>query len=230
MIDFPVILKINVKFPRNYSLYINMFLYYQKLKNKTEMGIFKHVMDAIIKEVAKKNQANENVKTADPVVFEELEKKLSTIESSTPESSSNPRADAYKDYFEKIQEAQRENEASQEVETADASVYTEMMAEIERLKSKVESQNAGQAPDLDFNTSAVGSQAMTNSMGGSLQLRAEPQMGAQKINVFVPDMTLLKVIQYSDHSINLDGRDSRFVLVEHNGQKGWVLENYLNFN
>ena len=67
-------------------------------------------------------------------------------------------------------------------------------------------------------------------MGGSLALRTAPEMGAPQTNFRIPDKTLLKIIQYSDNSINLDGRKSRFVLVDYNGQRGWILENYLNFN
>jgi len=72
--------------------------------------------------------------------------------------------------------------------------------------------------------------AMTNSMGGSLQLRSKPDMGAPMIQVFVPDNSMIKVLGFSSHSINLDGKDVRFALVDFNGQQGWTFESYLNFN
>jgi hypothetical protein len=76
----------------------------------------------------------------------------------------------------------------------------------------------------------LGAQAVTNSMGGSLAMRAAPDMGAQQSNLRIPDKSLLRILQYSDNAIHLDGRRSRFVLVDYKGQQGWVLENYLNFN
>lgn len=198
------------------------------------MGLLKNVLTSIISEVQKRNTENQNVKTANPRVFEEVQMKLSDADN---QSSTRSRADLYKDYMEKIREAQRENEASQEVETADKSVYDDFLQEIERLKTRVEPMDSGKAPDIDFGTpqapsasNAAGVQAMTNSMGGSLQMRQSPDMGAAKFQVFVPDQTLIRVIEYSNNSIILDGQESRFALVDFNGQRGWVLEKYLNFN
>lgn len=71
--------------------------------------------------------------------------------------------------------------------------------------------------------------AMTNSMGGSLQLRSKPDMGAPMTQVFVPDNSMIKVLGFSSNSINLDGKDVRFALVDFNGQQGWTFESYLNF-
>lgn len=72
--------------------------------------------------------------------------------------------------------------------------------------------------------------AMTNSMGGSLQLRAKADMGSPMTQVFVPDRSQIRVLGFSSHSINLDGKDVRFALVDYNGQQGWTFESYLNFN
>jgi len=198
------------------------------------MSILKNVLTTIIKQVQKRNNDNPNVTTANPRVFEDVQRKLEDADNQPTTSS---RADLYKDYMEKIKEAQIENEASQEVETADKSVYDDFLQEIERLKTGVEIPNAGQAPDLDFGTpqapsaaGAVGVQAMTNSKGGSLQMRQTPSMGSPKSHIFVPDQTLLRVIEYSNNTIILDGQETRFALIDFNGQRGWVLEKYLNFN
>lgn len=72
--------------------------------------------------------------------------------------------------------------------------------------------------------------AMTDSMGGSLQLRAKADMGSPMTTVFVPDRSQIRVLGFSSHSINLDGKDVRFALVDYNGQQGWTFESYLNFN
>lgn len=197
---------------------------------------FGKLLGTILKEVAKKNFDNPKVKTADPVVFEDLQRKMETVQQDNTAVSS--RGDLYKDYFEKIKEAQTENEANPNVETADKSVYEEMMAEIERLKTKVEHQershveipNTSSAPTANTSSVGVESQAMTNSMGGSLQIRTAPNMGADYLQVRIPEDSLINILEYSENSIMLDGRKSRFAKIEFNGQVGWVLESYLNFN
>lgn len=218
----------------------------------------KDLFGEILKNVAKKNKDDAHVKTADPRVFEAVKKKVEHKEYNIP--SGGRRSEVFDDYMEKIRQAKNENIADPEIETADNSVFDDLLKEISDLKQKVNAQESApgaaplrqhiptletlpgvdpilrsDAPQPSSQPSApvvdeVGMQAMTNSQGGSLQLRAEPSMGAQSIDVRVPDRTLLRVLKYSDNSIMLDGRKSRFALVDFNGQRGWVLENYLNFN
>lgn len=219
------------------------------------MGIF-DVFGQILKNVANKNEQDENVKTADPVVFEEVKRKCEEVDECAPEGTS--RSDIYRDYAKKVEEAQRENEASAEVETADKSVFADLMAELERMQNEESAGQSNTGPGAGaaetvfvppvfnspvYNDAGVqnepvrqeepiinmGSQAMTNSPG-SLELRAEPNMGAAKSSIRVPNKTLLKILQYSDNAIMLDGKRSRFVLVDFNGHQGWILESYLNFN
>lgn len=197
------------------------------------MGLLKNLLGTIVDEVQKRNRDNANVKTADTRVFEDIKQKFGGVD----EGSTRSRADVYKDFLEKIKQAQSENEASTEVETADKSVFDDFVQEIGKIETRVESQTAGQAPVIDFNRAPSSSQpteegvqAMTNSSGGSLQMRQGPDMGAPKFDLWVPDSTLLRVLKYSDNSIILDGQESRFALVDYNGQQGWVLEKYLNFN
>jgi len=196
--------------------------------------IIANILGKIIKEVAKRNFESDEVKTADPVVFEDLNKKFETYEQeeeAAPETKT--RADLYKGMAEKLKQAQQENEASEVVETADKSVYEEMLAEIERLQHKVESQELEELgmPEVAMPTTMnAGKQAVTNSMGGSLSVREEANMGAAKFQMRVPHKSLVDIISYSENSIILDGKRSRFVYIEYDGQRGWILENYLNFN
>ena len=97
------------------------------------MGIF-DVFGEIIKQVSKKNKEDDKVKTADPVVFDEVKKKLETVEANIP--SGGRRADVYRDYQEKVREAQRENEANPEVETADSTVFDDLLAEIKKMQEQ----------------------------------------------------------------------------------------------
>ncbi len=214
------------------------------------MGIF-DVFGEIIKQVSKKNKEDDKVKTADPVVFDEVKKKLETVEANIP--SGGRRADVYRDYQEKVREAQRENEANPEVETADSTVFDDLLAEIKKMQEQ-DQQGQSEMPQptheapvyvppiqrgpLESQTQPnipspkapnYGSQAMTNSPG-SLALRQAPDMGAQQMNIRVPNKSLLNILEYSENAIILDGKRSRFVLVEYQGQRGWILESYLNFN
>lgn len=194
------------------------------------MSIFLGILGTVIKQVAKRNKKNDSVKTADPVVFEEVQKKVESV--NTEVSSEDSRAQMFKDYYEKIREAQAENEASQEIETADKSVYEDLVQEIERLKLQVEHQ--GSTPNIPqpHVPQHQAPQVVTawNSTGGSIQARSAPEMGAPKSSMKIPDNGVFNVLEYSENSIILDGEESRFVLVESNNQKGWILESYLNFN
>ncbi len=209
------------------------------------MGLFE-VFGQILKQVANKNEADPTVETAEPVVFEDLKKKIEEVE--TNETTGRRRGDIYKDYSEKVREAQRENEASTEVKTADNSVYDNLMKELERLQQNEmedspsgpvhhsnpefdspvfgHSQGASSMPPLG-QTENTSPNVYTNSNGGSLQLRTQPEMGAPKMDFRVPDRSLINVLQLSENSIILDGQRSRFALIEYQGQRGWILESYL---
>ncbi len=187
----------------------------------------------VVTNVQKKNEADPNVKTADPAVFEQMVKKLETKSAEVIDTDD----DLCDVLCEEVNQTQVENEADPNIETADNSVFEQMKLELEALKAKVaEQETAASTPDSPViphaaaNASADELMAMTNSGGGSLALRAEPSMGSPTYDVRVDDSTLVKVIEYSDNKIMLDGKASRFVLIEAAGQTGWLLESYLNFN
>jgi len=190
-----------------------------------------NLIKQVVTKVQEKNQADPNVKTADPSVFEQMQKKLETKSAQVADTDD----DICDVLCEEVGQAQVENEADPSVETADNSVFEEMKRELEALKAKVAEQetvastpNSPEVPHAANSSAAV--MAMTNSGGGSLQLRKEPNMGAESFEARVPESTLVQVVKYSDNKIMLDGKASRFVLVEANGVRGWLLESYLNFN
>jgi len=131
-----------------------------------------------------------------------------------------------------VQEVQVANEANPNVETADASVFNDMKAQLEALKAQIAQQEI--APTINTmprpNLSSVsGASAITSSNNGSLGFRLEPNMESAMRDVRIPDKSRLTVLEYSENSIMmLDGNKSRFAKVEYNGQLGWVLESYLN--
>jgi len=207
---------------------------------------FFNLAKAIIKGVQTKNEANPDVKTADKSVFENMEKQMEDIDNTVVKDNTRSRADIYEEMRRRMKDVQVENEANPEVETADSSVFADMSKQIEELKRKIEEQNAGNIPaersygnsqstdnapgHTGTPSSAQEMMAVTNSMGGSLELRMEPNMGAAKHNVRVPDNALIQILGYSDNSIMLDGRESKFVYVDYNGSRGWLLDSYLNRN
>jgi len=156
----------------------------------------------------------------------------------------------YKDYERKVLEAKQENEADPQIETADNSVYDDLLAELKKIqeqdntsaeaprptheapvyippvqRSPLESQTQPNIPRPQ-SRNQFGTQAITNSPG-SLALREAPNMGAQQSSFRIPTNSQLNVLEYSENSIILDGQRSRFVLVEFQGKRGWILESYL---
>lgn len=189
---------------------------------------FFNIIKQVIKTVKNKNQADPNVKTADPSVFDHMEKQVE--QTNTSDSGT-----FLEEMKRKVNDVQRQNQADPNVETADNSVFENMQKELEALKAKMASQNsASSAPAAPAPKSAASANnqemAMTNSGGGSLSMRTQPDMGAPTMDVRVADQSLVHVVEYSKNSIHLDGKQSRFVKVLVNGREGWILENYLNFN
>jgi len=123
----------------------------------------------------------------------------------------------------KMQNQEQQGQAEMPQPTHEAPVYVPPIQ-----RGPLESQTQRDVPPVT-QRSNYGSQAMTNSTG-SLALRQTPDMGSQQLNIRVPNKSLLNILEYSENAIILDGKRSRFVLVEYQGQSGWILESYLNFN
>ena len=222
-----------------------------------------NVFAKVITEVAKRNMAKKDVKTADPVVFEEMNKEIESYErEEAPKATS--RSDMYKGMAERMRKVQKANEANPNVETAHTSVFDDMLEQIRDIEKKVESQWETAQPELPATHAAkspyeevlekltrlehkvesqhqrempqsqmgqaAGMAAWTNSQGGSLSIRKNPDMGSSTFEMRIPDSSQLRVLEYSQNTINIDGKTSRFAYVEYDGQRGWILESYLNFN
>lgn len=206
---------------------------------------FFNIIKEVIKVVKNKNQADPNVKTADPSVFDQIEKHVDN-NNNTSDSGA-----FLEDLKRNVNHVQRENRDNPNVETADRSVFENMQKELEALKAQVAKQNNTPTSTPAAHTTTASTTnytnpptpvetkrtpaveqilAMTNSGGGSLSMRTQPDMGASTMDSRVADSSLVKVIEYSKNSINLDGKNTRFVKVDVNGQVGWILESYLNFN
>ena len=139
---------------------------------------FINLAKTLIKAVQKDNKVNPEVKTADESVFKDLEKHVEQVDHDYDMTSTNSRAEAYKEMRRRMEEVQQNNEADPNVETADSSVFDQMQKQIEELQRQVEAQAADkEAPrhHTDHsNTRTTRPQddmlAFVNGMGGSLSL------------------------------------------------------------
>ena len=187
-----------------------------------------------VQEVQKRNQSNPDVKTADSSVFGNILERFNQKQKRADdpaETSYTPAPEEFcDDLCNEIDEVQAANESDQNVETADSSVFNDMKAQLEALKKQIADQqkaptiNNIPTPDL---ASLGATMATTSSNNGSLGFRTEPNMGSPMRQVRIPDNSRLKVLDYSENKIILDGKESRFAKVEYDGQLGWVLESYL---
>lgn len=185
---------------------------------------FVNLAKSLILAVQKNNKENPEVKTADESVFKDLENEVEQVNKDYDMTSSNSRADAYKEMRRRMEQVQQNNEANPDVETAHSSVFEEMQRKIEALQRQLESQQNPAQTQQSSNQAL----AFVHGMGGSLALRTEASMGAPQIEVRVPDNATVTILQQSNQAIVLDGEKSSFVYVDYNGTRGWILDAYLN--
>lgn len=197
------------------------------------MSLLYQLIKGAVNAVQAKNKADENIKTADASVFADLGDRLEKTTSNVPESRSEE--ELYEEIKRQIEESKNANESDVNVETADASVYGDLHCQIDELKAKLAAEKAKNTAEYHHEAKPATfdpmkqTAARTNSMGGSLEMRAYPEFGSA-INVNrIPDKSQIRILEWSDKTINLDGKDSKFVLVEFNGQQGWILDAYLDF-
>ena len=211
------------------------------------MGLFK-ILKQMAEQVQERNQKNPNVQTADSSVFDKIKNAVEGLKEKhedPEEVARRKKIEAVEALKEKVYEVQCENEADPNVETADSSVFNELNDMLEKYKAESAATPSSYTPPTEYNKEVMYEEvtpapapsaaddrvvAITNSQGGSLALRAEPDMGAAINTIRVPDLSRVYIMGYSEHSINLDGKNSRWVHVDFDGQHGWVLEGYLNFN
>lgn len=216
------------------------------------MGLFS-VLKQMAEQVQERNKRNPNVQTADSSVFDKIKDAVEGLKKKhedPDEVARRKRVEAVEELKERVHEVKCENEADPNCETADSSVFDELNDMLEKYKAESTTPSSSYTQPTDINKEVIYEEvtptpapapapsssgddrvvALTNSMGGSLALRAEPDFGSATNTIRIPDMSRVFIMGYSKHSINLDGKDSRWVHVEYEGQQGWVLEGYLNFN
>ncbi len=195
------------------------------------MSLLYQLIRGAVKAVQSKNEADENIKTADASVFADLGDRLERTTSNVPESRSEE--ELYEEIKREIEASKHQNELDANVETADASVYSDLSCQIDELKAKLAAEKAKNTAEYHHEAKPVFDPMKQTSAriasAGSLEMRANPEFGAA-INVNrIPPKSQIRILEWSDKSINLDGKDSKFVLVEFNGQQGWILDRYLDF-
>ena len=209
-------------------------------------SLFNFIKD-LVSNVKKKNQEDPNIETAAPSVFDNITKKVEEVKSQQSASSNDDLMEMLK---KKLAEAKNENEVNPNEVTADQSVFKDILGQLDMARKQTTighievpaepkvvyekvitpAPSVQETPAAASSSEPVGSMAMTNSMAGSLGLRTAPDMGSPEISYRIPDSSIVKVLEYSDKSINLDGVNARWVKVAFDGNVGWTLETYLNFN
>lgn len=213
------------------------------------MGLFS-VLKELANKVKHKNEANPNVETAPGTIFKSIQDAIENVKQNSECVDDDPmpekRTQTVEELKERVFEVQRQNEADPNIPTADSSIFDELSDLLDKHKAQPGASHIEESEvfehDAEYeeviprssspapSSSSDRLMAITNSMGGSLALRAEPDFGAALNELRIPDATIIQIIKYSDHSINLDGKDSRWALINYEGQQGWVLEGYLSFN
>lgn len=197
----------------------------------------------VIGKTQKSNKENPDVETADESVFNNVRDRA---EKSAAESSgTKSRQDLYKEMARHVDDARKENEANPNIVTAHSSVFEDMMKKLEDLKAEQSSTTSNKVDsemiltanaksgtvlatyDAASKAKFVNKMARTNSFGGSLALRLNPDFGSPVNSVRIPDQASVKILQLSDKTIMLDGIKSNWVMVDYHGQQGWVLDSYI---
>ena len=235
-----------VQRPSN-NIYWNHFF---KQTKHNIMGLFDR-LKKFAEKVQQRNEANPKVETADKSVFENIQNSLDELQNKHgdyDECTPQEMEEVCEEIQEKVVEVQQKNEADPGVPTADKTVFDEFGDMLNQYKTggsptfeppvaEVPTPEVYEIPKPNFDdistptaSSADNRIVAITDTGGSLEFRTEPDFGAPTYSNRVPDRSRIFVLRYSDHSINLDGKTCRWAQIEHDGQVGWVLENYLNFN
>jgi hypothetical protein len=113
-----------------------------------------------------------------------------------------------------------------------------LLKEIERLKKQVEAPDVSKShipgpgqvelPGKPIDIPAErGMMMTTDSGGGSLALRSEPDLGSPENTARVPHQSAVRILNQSNKSIRLDGQVAYWIQIEYDGQVEWILDTYL---
>ncbi len=230
-------------------------------RNEGRGGLFDQLRDRI-EDTRKENEADPNVNTADPSVFDDMQRELAELKAKIAEQE---REQQNKEHDARL--ADLKAQAAEEKRRAEEANKPKMPRGLDDLKIPGITPTTPQVPrgldDLkipgvtpSFPTPpprrgklratpppaqpsyherkthevAAGATAVMNSMGGSLAIRMHPELNSPQSTKRVQDQSLVRILRYTEDTLNVDGMDSRWVEIEYDGERGWVLERYLNFN
>ncbi|MEL6987060.1 MAG: hypothetical protein AAGK97_04445 [Bacteroidota bacterium] len=173
-----------------------------------------------IKQTKEENEADPNVETADPSVFDEMQREIERLKAKIEEKEAKGETD-----FENWDYTDDDDFSDYERH------QTEPTFEQPTFEQPTFEQPSYEQPSYERPTGVPSNanMAVTNSFGGSIALRMNPDMGAPQNVIRVPDQSMIKVLEYSDKKIILDNKETRWVKIDYNGNQGWILESYMNF-
>lgn len=161
-----------------------------------------------IEETQQENEADPEVTTADSSVFEKMKQEIELLKAKVEAKEASGNSDYTNWNYDDDDDFSRyEDHANTSSNNVPPVVNT---------------------PPTPTGVPTRANMAVTNSFGGSITLRMNPDMGAPQNVVRIPDQSMLKIVEYSDKKIILNDKETRWVKVDYNGNSGWILDSYLN--
>ena len=194
-------------------------------------GLFS-VLKEKLDQVRQENHDDPEVETAEPSIFDRMREELEKLEAQKDTHKTTAQTHNEPDYDFGSEPSTGSNESSSEEfgNVFDGIGDDVFNKETGNVPSNHEQPPSYEQPNIETGKRSIqiGGMAMTNSMGGSLAMRVDPNMGAGQNSMRVPDGSQLRVLEYSDQNkINLDGQICGWYKVDFNGQQGWILDMYL---
>jgi len=199
--------------------------------------------------VQQQNKENPNEETAEGSVFDRIKDSIEDLKKKNEKEELQRQQSTVEELREKLKEVQIQNKENPVERTAPTSVFDRLNDALKEVEMETPTRSIDdiEVPQVEvppINTTyvppvtQVPSQApsfaeeiaLTNSSGGSLAIRIEPDMGSGILNIRIPESSRIRVLEYSDKTIHIDGQISKWVKVDFDGNIGWILDIYLNFN
>jgi len=210
-------------------------------------GLFS-VLKEKLDQVRQENHDDPEVETAEPSIFDRMRQELEKLEAQKEAHKTTTQTHNETDYDFGSEPSVGSNESGSEEfgnvfdGIGDDIFNKETGNVVDEVKDNVFNKETGNVPptyeqppsyeqpkaETGKRSIQIGGMAMTSSMGGSLAMRIDPNMGAGQNSTRVPDGSQLRILEYSDQNkINLDGQICGWYKVDFNGQQGWILDMYL---
>ncbi len=192
----------------------------------SEGGLFSAIKERI-EQARQENEASPTEETAEASIFERMREEIERLEKQE-EDCEEPTIEMDVPDIQEIPSSNRDSNNSPISDFLEQLGDNYNNKEVGNYETPAPETTSYEAPSSVGSSLQIGSMAMTNSNGGSLALRSEPNMGAAQNSNRIPHGAQIRILDYSDQNkINLDGQICGWYKIEANGQVGWLLDMYL---